>query len=119
MNKNFTDHTKELPVTGIKEITDNSISIYNEFGIKAAQYVDDKKTYTFEMSIPLKYLKDVIDNTGAFSYKIQVNGLNSGSGHNVIGGSILEPSDAPVTHGSANYQFAPTYLTGTYTLAKK
>jgi len=119
LDKRLNDNTKEIPVTGIKEITEPAISVYNELGIKTAQHIDDKKTYTIEMAIPLKYLKDVINSAGAFNYKFLVNGL-SGSGTRVFGGSNLnaEPTDAPVAHGGANYLMAPTYLSASYTLAK-
>jgi len=110
------DHIKEITVSGLTGITEPAVSLYNELGIKGAQYISDKRLYTIEFCLPLKYLQNVIQN-GTFNYKMQVNGLMAGDGI-VVGGHPMDATDQPATHGSANYLIAPTYLTSTYTLAK-
>jgi len=110
------DHIKEITVSGLTGITEPAVSLYNELGIKGAQYISDKRLYTIEFCIPLKYLQNVIQN-GVLNYKMQVNGLMAGDGI-VVGGHPMDATDQPATHGSANYLIAPTYLTSIYTLAK-
>lgn len=109
------DHVKEIKVEGLADITE-PISLYNELGIKAAQYISDKRLYTIEFCLPLKYLQSVVQN-GVLNYKMQVNGLMAGDGI-VVGGHSMDATDQPATHGSPNYLIAPTYLTSTYTLAR-
>ena len=120
LNNQISGLVKEIPLTGAKGISDASISIYNELGIKANGFVDDKKAYTCEIAIPLKYVQQVIDANGKFSYRLQVNGRDT-SGKNgtiIVGGVSTDPSAAPSDPNSGNYMLSPTYLDGTYTLAK-
>lgn len=65
---------KEISAIGFKEITDTLISIYNEYGIKAAANIDDKGIYTAELAIPLAMLKIPADQK-EIAYNIKVNGL--------------------------------------------
>lgn len=65
---------KEISAIGFKEITDTLISIYNEYGIKAASNIDDKGNYTAELAIPLAMLKIPADQK-EIAYNIKVNGL--------------------------------------------
>lgn len=65
---------KEISAIGFKEITDTLISIYNEYGIKAAANIDDKGNYTAELAIPLAMLKIPADQKD-IAYNIKVNGL--------------------------------------------
>jgi len=117
-NKQISDHIKVIPFTGVNAIPDSSVSVYNDLGIKAVQLVDNKKTYVYELAVPLKYLRQVIDDAGTFSYVIQVNGVDT-KGRIVIGGtSMSDPQEAPVSHG-ASFMTSPTYCKGEYTLAKK
>ena len=43
INKQFTADAKQIQVSGIKEIQDTLISVYNDAGIKVAALFDDKK----------------------------------------------------------------------------
>jgi hypothetical protein len=120
LNKEISGPIKEIPLTGAKGIKGDSISIYNDLGIKANGIVDHQKAYTIELAIPLKYIEQVIDANSNFSYRLQVNGLDT-SGKNgivVVGGRGSEPSAAPVSDSNANFLVSPTYFEGTYTLAK-
>jgi len=110
MNKVLDVRSKSIRVSGIKPVTDNDISVYNQQGIKAASQFDKQIAYTYELAIPLKYL--TLPNNGAdgFTYNIKIN----------------EPSDEPVSHGDAPPS-PPMAITATvstdfwgkYILAKK
>jgi len=120
LNDNISGHIKEIPISGAKGITDPSISLYNDIGIKANGLVDHQKVYTCEIAIPLKYIQQVFNANGGFNYRIQVNGFDTSGkdGTVVIGGRSADPSAAPVSHDAGNFLLAPTYLEGSYTLAK-
>jgi len=66
---------KDIKVLGFKEITDTLISIYNEFGIKAAANYDEKGLLMYEVSIPLELMGIKPDNAKEMAYNIKVNGL--------------------------------------------
>lgn len=84
--------------------------------------LDRNKVYTCELVIPLKYLSQVIDESGGFSYLLQVNGLDTSgkNGFKVVGGksTTAPPSDAPVDYAPGMFLLAPTNVKGIYTLAK-
>ena len=126
LNSKLADHLKMIGITGTKTITDNTISVYNEQGIKAAALFDNKINYTYELSIPLKYL-DVI-GIDKFSYNIKLNGkIPTGSTMIDIGRQdrILYkgPDGIMNSAGSATPEnmilVYPTDFWGEYTLAKK
>ena len=93
-NKQLTSILKEIKFLGIDAIKDTVpdvtptspyyrnfslrdegykyISIYNEEDIIAALQFDAKKELTYELSIPLKYIKDNINN-GTLKYDITIN----------------------------------------------
>ncbi len=64
---------KEIKVFGFKDITDSLISVYNEYGVKAAIGYDEQGNYTYELAIPLKFLN--IKDGKSFAYNIKVNGM--------------------------------------------
>lgn len=49
--------------------------MYNTDEIKVAARIDNNLTYTYEMSIPLKYLKEHIADK--FSYDVRINGIDT------------------------------------------
>lgn len=120
LNNKISGHVKEIRVTGVKDIADSTVSVYNELGIKAAGLINHKKTYTCELAFPIKYFQPLIDTTGTFKYTIQVNGLDYKITNVTIvsGTSMFAPQDAPVNHSSGNFLLSPTYFTAAYTLAK-
>jgi len=67
---------KEIKVAGFKSITDSMISVYNEYGVKAAIGYDAAGNYDYELAIPLKLLNLSTDNAKEFAYDIKVNGLS-------------------------------------------
>ncbi|WP_158992562.1 hypothetical protein [Mucilaginibacter sp. L196] len=73
--------SKEISAIGFADITDTLVSIYNEYGIKAAANIDNKGVLVYELAVPLRLLKIAIDNQKELAYNIKINGLAlSGSG---------------------------------------
>ncbi len=138
---------KEIKVFGFKDIADSLISIYNEYGIKAAIGYDDKGNFTYELAVPLKALSLSVDNAKEFAYNVKVNGLQimmrmnpdgggpggggrdgggGGGGFAGGGGGGGFPGGGNVTFGGpggGNNSFqdmiSPSDFWGKYTLAKK
>jgi len=81
MRRQALKSVKEIKMLGFAEtdIPDTVISIYNEYGVKAAVDYDVKGNFTCEMAIPLKYLHLSTDNPKEFTYNIKLNGLNLSS----------------------------------------
>ncbi|MBE9661908.1 hypothetical protein IRJ16_08420 [Mucilaginibacter myungsuensis] len=77
MRKQQIANIKDLRVLGFKEITDTLVSIYNEYGIKAAANFDEKGLLFYELSIPLK-LMGIAPGAKEFAYNIKANGLTFG-----------------------------------------
>jgi hypothetical protein len=126
LNSKLADHLKMIGITGTKTIPDNTISVYNEQGIRAAALFDNKINYTYELSIPLKYL-DVI-GVDKFSYNIKLNGqIPAGSTMVDVGRPdrmlFTGPDGITYSLGKAtpeNLILAyPTDFWGEYILAKK
>lgn len=67
---------KFIGITGTSLLPDSSISKYNLDGIKAAARLDNKLVFTYELAIPLKYLKDHL-LADKFSYDIKFNGVET------------------------------------------
>ncbi|MGY3215293.1 hypothetical protein [Mucilaginibacter sp. HD30] len=120
LNKRISEHIKEIPLNGAKGIDNGKISIYNDFGITAIGLIDDKKVYTYELALPLKYISQVIDAEGKFSYRMTVNGLITADGKHgiIVGGRSSDPSASAIVHDSMGWLTSPTYLDGTYELVK-
>ena len=68
---------KEIKVNGFSQIEDSLISIYNEFGIKAAASFDDKSNIFCEFAIPFAMLSLSYDTAKDFMYQIKLNGRPS------------------------------------------
>lgn len=92
MNKTLTEGAKEIQVVGIKDISDVLISVYNEYQIKAALQFQDKKTLTYEIAVPLKYLSSFTVNSNKLFYNVKLNGIS-----NTRNTTIHQTSDGPVT----------------------
>ncbi len=122
-NNELTSTYKFIGIAGVEAIKDSLLAIYNKEDIMASAKFDSKLNYTYEMAVPIKYLKL---NSQQLSYNIK---LNAGT----IGGRKLEkaPGRNIVTYTDAkgvNYILdndprnltlvAPTDFWGEYTLAK-
>src|SRR5476651_788990 len=67
---------KWLKVSGIEGL--DTVSVYNDLGLKAAGLFNKDRMYTLEMAVPLKYLQAAINTQGKFSYQIIMNGSSYG-----------------------------------------
>lgn len=138
MNRQQIDKLKDIKISGIKEITDTLISIYNDEGIKARALFDNKAAFTYELAIPLKYLELSTDNPKEFVYNIKLNGLvfnlsamgpRPGGGGDFGGGGMGSPPQGGMGGGQGfrggpntmdiQSLISPTDFWGKYTLAKK
>lgn len=104
---------KEILIKGLKGLTEPSISIYNEDGVKVKLLFDSEIALTYEVAIPLKYLNfKVIDGKSKFKYNILLNGRS-------VPTVNANAPDAPqVPNSGGNYLDSPTDFSGEYTLAK-
>jgi len=125
LNTEFIKKAKEIKLSGINAINDTLISVYNEHKIKAMGAFDDKKQYTCELALPLKFIKPLIGPQSNFNYTITLNGstrvegarieyLNGGSGIRITSNSSNVPSVTDM-----KFMSSPTDFSGEYTLAKK
>ena len=131
INRQLTDKAKEIGIAGIPSTTDNTISVYNELGIKAAAQSDNRRTYTLEFAIPLKYVNASTDQPTKLNYTIILNGLppdpnvrieNSGGYTRMYGGGNSRPGIVIQSTPEAMAQLAandPSEFSGDYVLAKK
>ena len=112
-NDQIASFFKEIQITGIKEISDPLISIYNTDGIKSTVMFNDQMEYIYELALPLKYIEAAIKD-GKFNYNIKLNAA----------ATIATGLPGPPTVSGANadpellYQSHPTDFSGEYTLAK-
>jgi hypothetical protein len=121
LNRNLENMFKEIEVSGIKDIEEPLLSIYNTDGIKVAARFNEHLQYTCEMAIPLKFLNADINNGVKFKYNIVVNGKPTSE---KINGEAV-PVPVGVSFGDAPpdptefYLFSATSFSGKYTLIKK
>jgi hypothetical protein len=71
-NKLLTTHSKIINITGIKQISDTSISVYNEYKIKTAAAFDSNGSYIYELLMPIKYLGLSKKDTQKLTYNIKL-----------------------------------------------
>ncbi|WP_316838282.1 hypothetical protein [Pedobacter nutrimenti] len=107
---------KEISITGIKEIRESLISIYNTESIKVAAQFNDHMQYTYEMAIPLKYLGPAINGGQKFSYNIKMNGLPEKTPDSPYPPPTLSIEALGQDNAYVSY---PTDFSGIYTLVKK
>jgi len=129
-NDNLERVSKEIRIQGCSAISDSSISLYNEYGIKAKQQFDVNKTWTYELAIPLKYLSHLINNDGELKYNIKVNGIAKKDQGAMVDGKQVSVDDPRIQEMMArfaaeghvfqsyNYSVSPTDFSAIYKLAK-
>jgi hypothetical protein len=115
---------KTIGIIGEPSIADSTLSIFNMEGFKATARFDAKLVYTYELAIPLSYIKFAADKPGTFKYTLQVNGPPGDvsvidNGRRMVytagdGSQVNIGYPGPDNLGFAN----PTYFSGVYTLAK-
>jgi len=123
-NKLIGEKCKWLRVAGVEGV-DTLISVYNEDGIKAAALFDNKKVYTFELSIAFKHLKLSANDATKFTYHVRINGRKSLGEIKIFNmdgtpmtGPLAEKFNVALDQYNATMS-APTDFWGEYTLAKK
>ena len=123
INKDLTNGSKEITVSGIPGI-DNTISVYNDLGIKSAMLFDDSGALNWELAVPLKYLKNAMNNKPNFFYNLMIKGMNS-NGKKVTSrftGETVTVSSVPrsMISGSLDRELImnPTDFWGEYKLTK-
>jgi uncharacterized membrane protein YgcG len=138
-HKQIVTNSKEIKVSGFKDITDTLISIYNEYSIKAAIGYDALGNYDYELAIPLKALNLSLNDAKEFAYNVKINGRQmppvfgggsgfgggdgggGGFGGGGRGGRGGGGGGAAIIPGGRNdpEMYSPTDFWGKYSLAKK
>jgi hypothetical protein len=101
VHKSTVDAAKEIKLIGFTSIPDSIVSIYNEYGFKAAIGFDPKNNLTYEVAIPLKSLGLDVNSAKEFSYNIKVNAIQFGGNRDFDrqGPPIGAPGGAPAGFG--------------------
>jgi len=129
VNQKIGENYKLIGVEGIKTI-EPIISVYNEEKIKAVALINYQTTYlyTYELSLPLKYLNFSSKKLQQFKYNIKLNGAAtnnstvglSGGGRFInVYDSNGDAIDAVPTLPHTMAIMYPTDFWGEYTLAEK
>ena len=118
LNKALTANFKEITVSGIAAISQQSISIYNDYSIKASALVDITKAINYELTIPIKYLSSLVSGAGTFNYNIRLSGEKINTSTTVVVVNGYAAGQAPSADPYMEL-FSPTDFSATYTLAKK
>ncbi|GAB3935290.1 hypothetical protein GCM10028827_36680 [Mucilaginibacter myungsuensis] len=74
MRKKAVSAFRDINLVNFKGIPDSTLSIYNEYGIKAFVDFDNKGALVMEVAIPLKEMK--MDAKSSFNYNIKLPGIN-------------------------------------------
>jgi len=74
LNAQLEKNSKEIKVSGISAVTDPSISVYNEYGIRTRERFDSQIAYTYEIAFPIKYLRSAGIDLIHIHYNIKING---------------------------------------------
>lgn len=113
---------KEIKMSGIKALED-TLSIYNEEGIRAVSLFDHHLFYNYELAIPLKYLGLSVNNKSKFSYNIKLDGSDFAEGaiiEDIEGGTrISSDGKSMPSMDDMRYMRASTHFSGVYTLVGK
>jgi len=71
-NKMLHQKHKKIVVNGIAGL--DTLSMYNDVGIKIVEAFDSKRHYTLEMAVPLKYFRFLKTENSKLAYHVLVNG---------------------------------------------
>jgi hypothetical protein len=121
------EKVKEFGLKGFEGINEETISVYNEYGIKAKALFDNTKALTYELVIPRKYINTA---SNKLNYTITVYGLGANEKGSVV--TIMEGGAVMVMNESAArptmtlikdpaggmLALATTDMSGEYELAK-
>jgi len=112
LNAQLEKNSKEIKVSGISAITDPSVSVYNEYGMRAGERFDSQIAYTYELALPVKYLGSAGIDAAHVHYNIKINGRISSLPANT---RIVYTNATPADMGA----LYATDFWGEYSLAKK
>ncbi len=73
LNTNILDKST-IKITGIAALKDSLYQINNLTGIQARTHFYNKSSYTYSLSIPLKYIASTTGQKDKISYAIKLNG---------------------------------------------
>lgn len=118
VNARINLNSKEIKISGFQQLTDSTLSVYNEEGIKAASAADSKRSWTYELQLPVKYFSHLLDTNNAFDYKIILNGVQVPPNMTMVTGRSMAMISISSVNGPAFDAFSPTDFSATYTLAK-
>jgi len=94
----------------------DSVSVYNQDGIKVAQLFDNKLAYTYELAIDLKQLGISVSDAAKFAYHIN---LGTSVSKNLLSMMNFEvKADGSTANAGVNPAAAYTDFWGEYTLVK-
>jgi len=125
-NKELISNAKKIKLSGVKGKND-TLSIYNEEGITVAGLFNNHADYTYELTLPLKYLSAIAAEVKVLNYNIKLNGSAyiEGVFFERIEGGMRRTSDvknSPEKPWPAmkdmEIMAAQTDMSGTYTLAQ-
>ncbi len=112
-NKQIASYFKDIQVTGIKEITNPTIPIYNTENIQTVVAFNDQMEYIYEMAVPLKFIRSFITDN-KLKYNIKMNARPTiKTNANVPPMPSYNGNDLELL-----YQNHPSDFSGEYTLAK-
>lgn len=131
INSTMAASLKTIDVKKLDGVSEDIISVYNDYGIMAASYLTDRNTYTCEIAIPLKNLKSFISNKSVINYTLQANAESLNSMKIVVNGKEVENATADPRvmemmtkmyeskdGASLRETMSDTNVSGEYTLAK-
>lgn len=120
VNTNIEKFAKKIEVSGFEDMTGPDISVFNNLGIKAAARAGTNRAVTFEIQLPLKYIRHLVDSNSSFDYSIIVNGDTVPANTTIVRGASLNGSGSreALNDASVNAVFSPTDLKASYTLIK-
>jgi len=124
-NNKISAKAKFIRINGMKDI-DTLLSIFNQDGVRAAGYFDNKKVYICEISVSLKNLGLSINDSQKFLYHLLLNGgpnkYMGDLGNNTSGASLqdtLRDARRAITERLYSVAYGTTDFWGEYTLVKK
>ena len=119
VNARLQSYSKQIAIEGLNGLTEPDVSVYNDLDLKAAVRADATRAVSFELQVPLKYIRQLIGADSTFDYSIIVNGAKLEPGMRVVNGSSLSGGISISASPESNPIFSPTYLKASYALVKK
>ena len=120
VNGNIEKFAKKITISGFSDLPGPDISVFNDVGIKAAAKAGTDRAVTFEIQLPLKYIRHLLDDNSSFDYSIVVNGDTVPANTTIVRGASLNGvrNAGAMNDASVNAIFSPTDLKASYTLVK-